>query len=53
KENPKAIEDYKKGKTMVISFLLGKVVSKTNPLVDKNLVQTKLIEIVDKYLLTI
>jgi len=53
KENPKAIEDYKKGKTMVISFLLGKIVSKTNPLVDKNLVQTKLIEIVDKYLLTV
>ena len=53
KENPKAIEDYKKGKTMVIGFLLGKVVNKTNPLVDKNLVQTKLIEIVDKYLLTV
>ena len=48
KENQKAVEDYKKGKTMVIGFLLGKVVNKTNPLVDKNLVQTKLIEIISK-----
>ncbi|MDP3093432.1 MAG: Asp-tRNA(Asn)/Glu-tRNA(Gln) amidotransferase subunit GatB [bacterium] len=43
-ENPKAVEDYKKGKTSVLGFLIGKVVSVTNPSIDKKLVQQKLAE---------
>ena len=29
KENPKAVEDYKKGKEKAIGFLIGKVMAKT------------------------
>ena len=47
-ENPKAVEDYKKGKTQVLGFLIGKVVSITNPSIDKKLVQEKLTEILTK-----
>jgi aspartyl-tRNA(Asn)/glutamyl-tRNA(Gln) amidotransferase subunit B len=43
-ENPKAVEDYKKGKNQVLSFLIGKVVSATNAQIDKKLVQEKLSE---------
>ncbi|MBU4350899.1 Asp-tRNA(Asn)/Glu-tRNA(Gln) amidotransferase subunit GatB, partial [Patescibacteria group bacterium] len=30
KENPKAVEDFRKGKAAVLGFLLGKVIAKTN-----------------------
>ena len=44
-ENPKAVEDYKKGKTAVLGFLIGKVVLATNSQIDKKLVQQKLIQL--------
>ncbi len=47
-ENPKAVEDYKKGKVAVLGFLIGKVVGLTNPSIDKKLVQEKLIKALTK-----
>jgi aspartyl-tRNA(Asn)/glutamyl-tRNA(Gln) amidotransferase subunit B len=47
-ENPKAVEDYKKGKIQVLGFLIGKVVSATNTQIDKKLVQEKLSEALTK-----
>jgi aspartyl-tRNA(Asn)/glutamyl-tRNA(Gln) amidotransferase subunit B len=47
-DNPKAISDYKSGKTAVLGFLIGKVVGLTNPSIDKKLVQNELIRVLTK-----
>ncbi len=35
KENPQAVNDYRAGKTQIISFFLGQVIRLTNPGIDK------------------
>jgi len=42
-ENPKAVEDYKKGKTTILNFLLAQVIRKTNPNIDKTKIRQTLI----------
>lgn len=39
KENPQVIEDYKKGKTQAIQFLIGKVMAETKGSADPNIVR--------------
>ncbi len=46
-ENPKAAEDYKKGKTQVIGFLIGQVQVKTKGKADPKLTQKILFEILN------
>lgn len=41
-ENPKAVEEYKKGKTTVIMFLIGQVMKKIQKKVDTNIVRKHL-----------
>ncbi|MBU4466896.1 Asp-tRNA(Asn)/Glu-tRNA(Gln) amidotransferase subunit GatB [Candidatus Parcubacteria bacterium] len=48
KENPKAVEDFRKGKAAVLGFLLGKVIAKTNPSIDKTKVSQTLFRILTK-----
>ena len=41
-ENPKAVEDYKKGKTMAVMFLVGQVMKKIRKNVDANRVKEEI-----------
>jgi len=43
-ENPKAIEDYKKGKTAALGFLIGQAVKKLGPQTDRAAITQKLQE---------
>ncbi len=43
-ENPKSIEDYKKGKTKAMGFLVGQVMKKTKGKANPKLVNKLLIE---------
>ena len=43
-ENPKAVEDYKKGEKKALNFLMGKVIAKTKGKADPNVVKELLIQ---------
>ena len=47
KENKKAIEDYKNGKTWAINFLIGQIMKLTNKRVDFNIAKKILKEKLD------
>ncbi|MCD6528044.1 Asp-tRNA(Asn)/Glu-tRNA(Gln) amidotransferase subunit GatB [bacterium] len=48
KENPKAVEDFRKGKTNALQFLIGQVMAKSQGRVDPNLVNEILTNILKK-----
>ena len=43
-ENPKAVEDYRKGEEKALNFLMGKVIAKTKGKADPNVVKELLIQ---------